>query len=1554
MPVNFWRADFIKICNLKHICGIISYEIKRRFVMIDVYNNKLNMNDDVFEELRLYDFDNPINQLVADKLKNVFDKMFKDTGVSANDFEFMCFNNKNPGAFFINSVTGNLAKNVIAVSDSLIFALNNEDELAAVIAHECGHFIWQKRSLGENTSFQERWADVNSVDLMVDAGYNPRYILEMQKKVMNDFSNKNIRLDVHGTPFARAEDVKARITTKALEIGDFDEINKNENQEWKNFQKKADDILQHNDFSTFIDKVLIKNFKTKELSKIKRLDLLKVVLGIINKGLITEENRMRVVDLSNKIRDLKFENKTDEEALLLQEIFIKLYQDYKLNIDNMRIILENSYLPAFGPFAEQFDNIKNFINSANDEKQAEMWAEKILMMDWTFYFIRVLRTEFPKFTADGADNIGKPLAYKQLEKYNNNKINRVRDLISTYYYSMDYNNYDYYTEDGIVVAYGEEAHKRYENDVEFKHKERDKGILENNKSAVETYISKLDKLADFATGKISAEDYYNFLKAISPVNYVYLRYDVVPFFNLSKFSYDDNLSEMQALYKKLLESRGYRYFNLGKDDFDENYYVFAPKEASINTIVDSMNRIADYTRNHIYYNRLKDAVYELTKYFITLDDVVGVRHIYDFLAGRDIYYSEEVRKYVEYHRKKIENLISKTPLVFQQGYGIPYNVVLNFEYSEESQFMKNIIEQFGFNGVIKTENELISILKKISLINGSEIDINQVKIFIWADFLRHGGYADLIKVLENISGHIHRPANVINEILAKYIKDEQFNSLNLYEKISFYEFMEHNRLFSDDAANQNRYIRTIVNQITALPITDKDAVGYAEKMLADIPITKYGERRGGDIKFFNEREKLIEFYSDYWANKLGPDDGSDEYLKKIQDFSKYISSSIDGYNNFSQGIKKSVVNRVSNKVLSQKKAAEILGHISDVDITAAEKYDNYFRGGEATFNILARKPKAVEKFINFLSNKLTNKSVKDLISDLSALLKLNLPESFSKSNLIMIHENFWGVDLPVRAYFMNKLLNAYSDKEQDKLDFILNMYFDKKSKYYNDAKLVINTVYKNLQDYEKNLILAALAAAGQRGINDNISGGQAVGRGLKMFLQNKGPAFIKFGQLLSYLPALDSDIRSELAQLRDKANIPNRDELFEIIKTSLPESELTKIQYVGKILGAGSFFITVQVKYNGYDAVLALMRPYAFNLTESGVDMIARTVDDLVAADKKYAPLKNILNQARTSAFSELDIEQDYKKYMQAKKNYEKFKVNYDGVDYSPDVAQWFAYGAAPDKQNAYKIMEMADGNSLMYSGWTEQEKHNLAVAYVTLELALLLSGEKWDTDRHQGQQNFYNTGFRDFCIGIFDTGAQMVKGPNNVDKFMLGNLLYELVSGAGQGKNIGDVLVKAIRNIDIVNVDTDYIDGVQRGLTALSDIIEYQKEEKDDDGNVVVSAKRLTENDLKDIVMAIYKSGIIDKVVKNTVVSRVVLDKLILWRAGLKLKGGIRSGGTNADMLYNHKLNLQYQDKDNNVDTAMKINKAQAEIEKILQEKHKKNPLGLKDAKNQSNISGI
>ena len=98
---------------------------------------------------------------------------------------------------------------------------------------------------------------------------------------------------------------------------------------------------------------------------------------------------------------------------------------------------------------------------------------------------------------------------------------------------------------------------------------------------------------------------------------------------------------------------------------------------------------------------------------------------------------------------------------------------------------------------------------------------------------------------------------------------------------------------------------------------------------------------------------------------------------------------------------------------------------------------------------------------------------------------------------------------------------------------------------------------------------------------------------------------------------------------------------------------------------------------------------------------------------------------------------------------YEQLSVTMGDVTYSPDVAQWLTYGATKNGDNAFKIMEMSPGHSLAYDKWTEQQKHDFAVAYVTLELALLLSGQKWDTDRHQGQQNFYNADFRNFCMTL-------------------------------------------------------------------------------------------------------------------------------------------------------------------------------------------------------------
>ncbi|MFQ6729642.1 MAG: hypothetical protein ACLRFK_01135, partial [Alphaproteobacteria bacterium] len=113
--------------------------------------------------------------------------------------------------------------------------------------------------------------------------------------------------------------------------------------------------------------------------------------------------------------------------------------------------------------------------------------------------------------------------------------------------------------------------------------------------------------------------------------------------------------------------------------------------------------------------------------------------------------------------------------------------------------------------------------------------------------------------------------------------------------------------------------------------------------------------------------------------------------------------------------------------------------------------------------------------------------------------------------------------------------------------------------------------------------------------------------------------------------------------------------------------------------------------------------------------------------------------------------------------------------------------------------------------------------------------------------------------------------------KLMLGGLLYSLVNAKRSGKSIASVLVDNVKKMDKFaekfKQDTVYIDGVQRGLTALSDIMEYQKEIKDADGNIIQESKTLTVDDFVKIINAIYKSGIVDKTVKRSVVASAILD---------------------------------------------------------------------------------
>ena len=918
-------------------------------------------------------------------------------------------------------------------------------------------------------------------------------------------------------------------------------------------------------------------------------------------------------------------------------------------------------------------------------------------------------------------------------------------------------------------------------------------------------------------------------------------------------------------------------------------------------------------------------------------------------------------------------------------------VLDNFKYREKSEILKNAMGAYGFDyeanmdGVIKRLDHLMGHTAETSSFNETseaEQKLSDLRsrdetydfwrsagILVTANAIREGKDFDLKNTLKYIrfceTSSYYAP--VITDIFAEAIqKHNKFHSLSLKDKLYVYETMSDLDLFSEKYANKAEFFKSIVRDIENHPNHD-EAMQITEKLLslqyAGKPLKEH-HLKSHDIEFAKEKDSLISFYAKGKSDILGIDDGSDTYYKKAVEIADEICSPIqinEGYydgrltnhEKFPRTTLQSIMKQISTNIVSQELTAQMLSERGDAKFSQqdAKDFDIAARCAEGVISALAKDSQSAKTAIDFLSKKCTSESIDEVFDklpksyDLRRGAEIKVDHFGSKNitldnfSLQLLHDNFWHADLPVRAYLMNRILKAYSNKDEDVLNLVVDMHFDEKSPYYKEAKRVVKTVFEHLKPYERNLILAALVSANQRDPENAKTGGEAIGEGLKMFFENKGPAFVKFGQLLSYLPVLDPDIRKPLAKLRDKADIPTRAELFNLMKETLPNEELAKIGRVDKILGAGSFFITAKIEYEGKPCVVALMRPYAKDLAQSGMDMIHDTIVDLSKQDTMYKPLLNIATQARLSAMSETDIEADYAKFVEAVKIYDDVKITTPQGEYTPEVAKWMSYGKGKDDQ-VYKIMSMAEGRAMTSSKMPEQTKHDMAVAYVALELTNLLAGGKWDTDRHQGQQNLAENGFKKFVIGIFDTGAQIQNNPKFKDKVLLGELLYGMARAARNGESIADYMVRKVKSIDKVgdklNFNTLYIDEVQRGLTALSDIITYQKEVKDENGKVIQPEKSLTSKEMGDIVTAILDSGLVDKKVKMTIAAKAILNKIRITR-----KGWISSLGEGLKKI-SSTIKIEKNDNEAHSFVARRVDKPKSEIEALALADSKNRILGV------------
>ncbi|MDR0803798.1 MAG: hypothetical protein LBO08_01780 [Rickettsiales bacterium] len=1349
---------------------------------------------DLWEELNVIDPASDAGRMASDKMRAVAARLMAHAGpeFDINEFTFLTGRGHGPQACFVNKKHALNGRHIIFANDALIKMCASESELAYVLGHELGHFIYQyiwKDS--KNNIFQERLADLHSIDMMISAGYDPDAALAFTDKLFDKSINLLASLDVHGSELARSEDLRIYLTKKKIELGS-PKPNPALRVGWGGFQKKYLAAAEKDGAYGFVESVLRREFKTDDASQILTAKIMRALIPEIRAGNIGNNHRFsdlcKAVLNSKSLPKERFQddnfawdeiNKNSpayaelsaiypgfmaalaESGRTLKEcdaIMDRIWNDYSLRLP-----------PSTWPEMQNVGDLIDELLLAADKNSAERTLPNIREHQ---IYIKYFRFNLPKQDfAPGervpwlnlllwADDINE-LQWVLQDVFNLSS--KKMSIIDGFYYYNTSSGYMKIGPDGIL-------HGLVDSLVFYE-------LL--NIQNIKKYAAKTNALADLLNG---ARD---------------------PQSAAAVFSENDDYDKIFNNYMNIGWEIISEYYKKNGDDGGSGYKTFGAGGGKF------------------WPDNLASALVKMACVSGKFGYSVIERHI--FVDGRDdgkeiwspaakdaiaIEYLSRISDFRSLTHKIIDYAISRLPDrqfgdIFARLCVVPDN---------------SLYQMHG------TQYPNIYIAGKI-----------------------FGGAPDFLKIISDLDKMSSVDSSIINKALLKLFWDALNKSgqipIDAQGLLDWYAVCEHAGLFAD---NQGDFLDRLVDAIAALPNPQEmSAAVLSGNYFSD---KTYLNRRG-PLKFMDQRAGLINLYLAESVKKIGIDDGSAEKLAAIRAESDRIAAY-----KFDAQTQQQILEMLSRRVVSQAAAAKLLGDKKTITVDAAD-FDKHSAKGHLFDALMDAVGYRSESIINFLLSPLTDESVAKIPE---IMLGRAGAETFRQ-----IHKAYADASIAEKTVVMDKLLSRMkiSSSMNNNVDFVANLYFGDDGKYSVMAKIILSSVVKNFGNAGPTM-LAAIAASGHLG-DEKSDAGDAdalVGRGLRQFFETMGPAWIKFGQLVSYINGLPVGIRRELARLRDSAESPNRAEIFDIIERTVPNELRARIGRVGELLGAGSFWITVAIEFDGGPKVLQLLRPNASDKAAFGFGVIEKTVADLSKIDSAYSPMKNIAKRARQSADTETNAIAGNAQFVAAEKMYSGTAVEIDGVKYSPRAAKWNFYG------DGYKIMDMAAGRSLNSDELPLDKKHDMARAYVALELRNMLAGGAWDIDRHAGQQNFQVLPDGNVAINIFDTGGMMMRRPGKNDRLMLGDLLESVANSVAHGRDLAVAISKKTEEMSkkagILGVNADYIADIQKGLFALSDIIEYSKN----------PSKSLSGAELNEIISAVVGAGAMDKFIKLGVAAKMLM----------------------------------------------------------------------------------
>lgn len=1317
---------------------------------------------------------------------------------------------------------------MLVINAQLIKEATSLDELVGIIAHELGHIILHKDEHTENNKNgkpQECGADLIAVNLMVAAGYNPEGLKEFFKrhnesksedpqKFEKLISTLKVAIDPHPSFDLRIRSVENALA--ALERN-ANTIPKHDLSKYKveldtNFKKHLKDIR----YETPIEAGL-KKFGYNEKSVEEKL-LFLIELVKQNYPVYSENSCIRIAEIAIYIGNLDVDFAQVKQKEHFYELFHLIVSQRKTNQEYYSSLYHEGQL--FELLYTQLQNVWNkkhptdpelnyvatlndlriaFLNftNATSKKDAEEFAKTIENYYLETPNLAEIMLSYPKFTVPSESEVQESIKlngswtpdYKNhVDWCENNPQSQISKVLLRIGLGAD---------PWVRSKIGEKALRYHYSDTHYYLNDPKLKTITRSSDGVVTKITDAPKPEFYTPNK-------------PQIGKKTTKEEITKFYlqeakNREKFEKGLIARADWSLLKTNFKHFIYLYGRsiASSHSFDNVTYPFAEKfiqeltKILPNANADYKKQVLEFINPKITYTSDPGTLLDCTFLFdFEIFHYFTLQHpIIKFLLN------EPGKTLIPDDRKKIflaktDGFITANPsnCKFSEQFIIPLDKVFTSHPKNIKSIDDLFIQYTKFTNIsVIAEAEILCYANKEKL---TLEDLTKLNIIFQCNIENEFMRSNLPNFLEN---------------LKKETLQRHFTNKHLVELINSYKYSVASRLILEFPELKEIAFTNIKALIESLPIGEK------ETQLSNLlKSTEYSNPHKIYYKFEKDftydgtidnpefRSWAVKEYSSAIALRLGQDNSTQEYLDKAKSVVEDIIKDTSG------AIRATLLAQLAEKTVAQKELAYLIrDEINKLGMQDVLSHNNSAMLSEIALSEISGDTALREKVLDFLSSPLTDKSHEPIINYLSNKYKVHNREKIpTQYALQTYHKNFWALPLEARTLYLEKIIFPLGGNPSNEVTIIkdyINKTFPTNSasnKTNNEYAQKIITAYLNSVEHnEARLIASAIVAA-----NMQTEGSKeiTVGKKLHTILSSMGPAGGKLMQAIHSHPSTPQEIKNDLASSKTNYAQPYRWEVIEYVeKAGLFEGD-NKVTHVGKVVGSGSFGVTVFDTLNNEPEKVAdtFLRPNAYKLAKREFDVMKTAAEELSLKDPTLKPIKSMVDEARDSAVQETDMGLSAKQTTMAKEAYDNIQVNVDGKLFTHKIAGHISHG------NNHKRVKVAHGEHFndLEDG---DNKKAIAKAMIATQLTLILRGVNTDNDRHGG-----NIKIEDNVISHFDFGAMNITELTKEDRKLTGQVLALAILDSISGKDF----TKSLLNHIDEKANNNYLKTLKKNFLALGD----------------------------------------------------------------------------------------------------------------------------------------